>query len=348
MNGENVVGAIVGRNWGTIENCSNNGCKVNQISSNGSCFGGIVGANMKGASIKSCYNRGILNSLNDAGGIVGTNCGRIEDCFNYGNIVGTVQVGGIVAKQLADTTGNYTYYTKNCNNYGYVKGSYYVGGIVGYLETGEISRCRNNYIVESTGNDYATSTKYWSRTGGIVGYLKSGSGILECVNGENGSIKSAYGCVGGIAGFSNKNITSCYNLGEIKASDANGSTNVGGIVGKIDNGTVNYTYNMGKIDTVKGFIGGVAGQIASGTIKNSYNCGNITITAGTSYVAVENIGKANQYIGYILGYNNSGTCSTSVSNITTSTINGWTASDITSKLGSSFKKGTTYPVLSWE
>lgn len=95
-----------------------------------------------------------------------------------------------------------------------------------------------------------------------------------------------------------------------------------------------------------GYIGGITGQNYQSEVRNSYNAGNVTISNATKPSQI--IGVANQYIGYVTGWNNAGTCSNQVRNVTESTLKGWTASNITSNLGSSFKKGTDYPILNWE
>ena len=76
-------GAIVGDNYGRIENCRNY-ADVTAYSNN---IGGIAGRNLKGGFISGCYNEGnILCGYQYAGGISGTDQGTVENCVNVGNV----------------------------------------------------------------------------------------------------------------------------------------------------------------------------------------------------------------------------------------------------------------------
>ena len=103
--GAQRVGAIVGDNMGLIENCINRafvGCSMYHC-------GGIVGANSRNTKrvqtsvIRHCVNYGDIDAGLEwangmvAGGIAGTNYGRIEECVNMGNLhVTNSAVGGLV------------------------------------------------------------------------------------------------------------------------------------------------------------------------------------------------------------------------------------------------------------
>lgn len=73
------VGALVGRNNGTIRRCWNMATlEVNAIH-----VGGLVGQNSE--TIEDCYNAGpILKAIDYIGGLVGTNTGKVEYCYNIG------------------------------------------------------------------------------------------------------------------------------------------------------------------------------------------------------------------------------------------------------------------------
>lgn len=350
VTGISVVGSVVGRNWGRVENCQNKNCYIMtpetvNTTDTGS-IGGVVGANVKSGTTSNCSNYAKIMAKNaqyQVGGILGCNAGMVESCSNYGEVEAFKGIGGITGIQYSaeDST---TIKTEKCFNYGKVKGECYIGGIIGHVEAGKITKCKNNARIESTGNDYAEIGKYWSRTGGIAGFMENGS-LTQCCNGKKGSVISQYGCVGGIVGLSYASILECYNLADITGIHEERSTNVGGIVGRIDNGTVNYTYNMGNINTNKGYVGGVAGQNNAGTIGNSYNTGNITIA--TSIKPSADIGNSDKYIGNVIGYN-IGMCLPSAVYTTETTMNNWKIQEIQTKLGNNFKKGDSYPILDWE
>ena len=111
-----VIGGIVGENYGHIERCYSS---VN-ITGKGS-LGGIVGRNTLG-SIRDCYNTGdIVNSSSygedGAGGIVGNNYSGIMNCYNTGKITqaegGLACVGGIAGLEsgIANAISNCYYLT---------------------------------------------------------------------------------------------------------------------------------------------------------------------------------------------------------------------------------------------
>ena len=174
-----IVGGIVGRNSGIIENCENR-----EYLAIGSAGGGIVGDNREGAIVKRCFNKNeMLLSDNTIGGIVGSNSGTVEECYNLGNILASTSYaryskGGVVGRNygtikkcynLATVIGN----SSNWNiggiagsneesgiiefsyNTGEIIGSSNVGGIVGN-NIGRIRYCYTININEITGTNTGT------------------------------------------------------------------------------------------------------------------------------------------------------------------------------------------------
>ena len=174
-----IVGGIVGRNSGIIENCENR-----EYLAIGSAGGGIAGENREGAIVKRCFNKNeMLLSDNTIGGIVGSNSGTVEECYNLGNILASTSYaryskGGVVGRNygtikkcynLATVTGN----SSNWNiggiagsneesgiiefsyNTGEIIGSSNVGGIVGN-NIGRIRYCYTININEITGTNTGT------------------------------------------------------------------------------------------------------------------------------------------------------------------------------------------------
>lgn len=239
-----AVAGIVGRSEGTIEKCINN-VEVNSMSNNA---GGIVGNNL--GIIKDCVNKAniygaiisggiasynqrentlvttsnirygeVINCTNEgkitadgyiAGGIVGTNSEKIENCKNIGSVTSKAQIdtsktgkgtGGIVG----ETTANIV----NCSNKGTIKSDWgWVGGIAGHAgENVKIEKCYN-YVGTVETLTYAA--------GGIVGRIESGS-IENSYNIllGNSYIRTGGGNAGGIAGtcFTNLVVKNCYNIG---------------------------------------------------------------------------------------------------------------------------------------
>ena len=105
--------------------------------------------------------------------------GTIENCYNKGDITGTLYTGGIAAGGVNKTT-----IVINCYNEGDISGISSVGGILG-INGENIENCYNLGNVKASGNSYG---------GGIVG---SNSKIVNhCYN--KGNISGNY--VGGIEG----------------------------------------------------------------------------------------------------------------------------------------------------
>ena len=211
--------------------------------------GGIVGGSSLG-SISGCVFDGRVSGSNDVGGITGSNSGPIENCINYGTIVGVSNstfsaVGGITGD--ANSTSGSGYFSRsqisNCMNYGSVSGNTNIGGIVGRHYTGNVVDCINYGVL--------TGTQY---IGGITGYSTS-----ALYRGANLGLISGNNDVGGIAGFSNDSISNCYNTALIE-----GNNNVGGIVGSSNALTMINCYNIGNVKPQAmpsgGYLGAIAGS----------------------------------------------------------------------------------------
>jgi len=128
--------ALVGQNEGLVENCRNY-ADVTCISTNPA---GIVGENRKG-TVKNCYNEGhIISGYNCAGGIVGSNAGKIIACVNAGDVEVkyTSSFQPATAKTYRNAGGISGESTgavyEDCINFGNVYAqSYAAGGISGTL-----------------------------------------------------------------------------------------------------------------------------------------------------------------------------------------------------------------------
>ena len=121
------------------------------------CVGGITG--ITNGNIIRCTNYSSVSSYSAnveewaIGGISGGSysLGKIEQCINYGTIVGLKYIGGIVGVNWC--------YTLNCYNVGTVKSNntqncIYIAGIVGYqnLENGRLENCYNIGKIEGNSN----------------------------------------------------------------------------------------------------------------------------------------------------------------------------------------------------
>ena len=259
VSGDATVGGIAGQNNGNVINCAFSGSYV----------GGVVGYN-DGGRVENCYNIGEVSGNSYVGGVVGYSSGGISasasvtNCYNTGTVTGTDDyVGGVVG-------GNDSGTVKNCYNTGSVKGSGdRVGGVVGYNDEGRVENCYNTGAVNSSGN----------YVGGVVG--ENPSGRVE--NSYNTGAVSGGEDVGGVVGqnYSSSTVKNCYNTGTVTGP----STNVGGVVGD-NRGPVENCYNTGNVSG--NVSGGVVGQ-NHGSVTNCYNIGTVTGT--------------DDYVGGVVGYN---------------------------------------------
>lgn len=251
-------GSCVGYNSGTIKNCTNNGTITGFIG--GAVHGGICGENY--GTVTQCINNGLISTDyngsggNQAGGIVGVNYAIVSSSINYGAVwCGAAHVGGIVGYNCDEI--------KDCENYGVIGSSHnQVGGIAG-----------NN----NAWQDYVPQIKSCTNYGTVV--------ITHTK-----AVANAGNNIGGIAGASTGKgvlIENCSNQGTVE-----GSSYVGGIVGKLDGSTVENCPNFGEV-TGDQYIGGIIGSMFSTTVTNTVkeciNKGQVQSSTSNDGIAIGGI-----------------------------------------------------------
>lgn len=174
--------------------------------------------------------------------LFGVLCGS---CRNLGVIDAAIEStnpGGIIAGYVGIKTPTSALLTgeiDNCYTSGSVSGTDAVGGIAGNIGkpyTNNISAVRNCY---STASVTARNTSGNSRCGGIAGIVWD-KGVVDNCYATGTILSSRYGA-GGIAGWSNSNLTGCLSLNkEIK------------------------NLSTGNIGRISAFMGQVSGVIAQG------------------------------------------------------------------------------------
>ena len=157
--GRSMVGALVGRNAGTV---SNSGATGVQITANGSYIGGLLGYLDTVGKAEMCYSTGAVGTSTTygsyTGGLIGESYGTITKCYSTANVYGNQYTGGLLGTKFnllvseCFATGNVT-----------AVGSY-TGGLVGYHAGGETHFCY------STGRVTSTNT---SNIGGLFGASNS-------------------------------------------------------------------------------------------------------------------------------------------------------------------------------
>lgn len=207
-----------------IEGCINSAAVANTGKpssysySTGGIAGGLSESSSGNSSIIRCGNTGDISStLKRTGGIVGSLGGKVEDCFNTGNVTGTYGVGGI-----AGDSGGASSSVSDCYNIGTVTGNEPsasfsdtnakgVGGVIGGVSsTGNAASVKNCY---NAGDVVLSTSDETVLAGGVVG---------------NSSAKSYSGAVtSGLVTAQN-----CYYLASAAAQGDGYDASAGGIAAK--------------------------------------------------------------------------------------------------------------------
>lgn len=189
------------------------------------------------------------------GGIVGSNYGTIKNCTFSGTVSGKRIIGGIAA--FNKNTG----IIRKCYVLGSISGSYYTGGVTG-INHGIITGCKN---IAGINDD-----SEW-----VASEDEMNSDIISSFTGSDNSSSIRSGVdTGGIAGYSDGIIASCYNIANVGYEHV--GYNIGGIVGR-QAGIVSSSDNSGTVSGRKD-VGGIVGQlepyievIEAETIRSSVN-----------------------------------------------------------------------------
>lgn len=201
---------------------------------------GLFGVLQEKGVIKDLNVKGKIAASGEAdtlGGIVGNNCGIIQNSTFAGYIKGESNSGGITG--INGTGGE----IRNCRFYGDVMGEHSTGGIVGWNK-GTIFGCVNEGDINISGED--------------IEYEMPELSLGTLVNLNSTENMAAYTDTGGIAGFSEGKIYYCINEGTVGYQHV--GYNVGGIAGRTKQGYIQNCTNEGTILGRKD-VGGITGQI---------------------------------------------------------------------------------------
>ncbi len=209
-------------------------------------FGRIYNATIKNLTLKGELKVAKI----DSGAVIGSAKGTstIENVINYVNAsstIGSNSLSGIIGISSGEVT------IKNCINYGNITNSNNAGGLVGIVTN--ISNTR----IENSSNYGTITNNLGKHAGGLIGR-------------DDGS-------------ESHTTIKNSYNKGDVKGSNPNTTTLIGGLMGfvhgKIE---IENSYNTGNIkssakEDIIQYTGGLIGVSGPYTkIINSYNNGNVT------------------------------------------------------------------------
>ena len=150
---DDYSGGLVGRNYGTVEDC------ISEVSINGgSRVGGLVGySTSDGAILRSCA-KGIVSASDRAGGLVGSNVGSITDCYSTASVEGTSKVGGLAGETSVGTV-------TNCYSAATVTALLYYGVFYGDKVSGTTTGCFYDSTLNYSGSSPLVSVGRGSTAG---------------------------------------------------------------------------------------------------------------------------------------------------------------------------------------
>ena len=235
------TGSLVGKNGGTVYNCSSTGT----ITSTANTTGGLVGQNYpKPAKIQASYsNCSVYSDKDQTGGLVGLNQQKILDSYANGIIQGNTKVGGL-AGSLSYSNGYW--FTRNYSNstvaaIGSSVGVITGNGIADNTNYSNISKYEESVSVSSYTSNFSGWDFEGETTNGKYDLWKIGSDGYPTVY-DNGNIWTG-------ATNTNWSTASNWSGGEVPNNNSLSSRNIV----YIPSGLSNYP-SLGDNDNVSAFI----------------------------------------------------------------------------------------------
>jgi len=346
--GSECVGALVGKNEGSITDCNSIG-----IVRGGEFIGGLVGRNH--GVITACRTGVDTVAVAYTGGLVGVNYGTMTDCRTMGTIKGATYAGALGGMNYGTMTA--------CHTTGGVLGDLCLGGLVGFNQ-GEIGGCHSDATV--TGKTYDVgglaginsgritdchSTGWaWGgeRVGGLVGSVTTYATLTRCYStgGAAGRISS-----GGVVGTNYGTITQCYSTATVTGS----LSDLGGLAG-INGGWITDCYSTGWVWGGRR-AGGLVGTLEFGLITNCYCSGGATGYSDVGGLVGSSMGAIiasfwdTQASGLRTSAGGTGKTTAEMQNARIYLNAGWDFADETANGEEdiwTIDEGRNYPHLSWE
>lgn len=209
VTGLHGVGALVGANFGLIEDCSGS-VKVTGKNATGALVGGHAG------KVIGCSASGEVTGNDAIGGLIGDMRGFVARSHASTEVTGHNGVGGLVGLNTFSTL------VSSWSN-GRVKGNNNVGGLAGINTDAVVADSWSTARVEGTGTN----------AGGLVAFNSQSRIRNSYARGEVDGVTA----VGGLVGTNNGSIRASYATGRVE-----GQSKVGGLVGDNAGGTVAASY----------------------------------------------------------------------------------------------------------
>ena len=268
------VGAIAGRNRGTVENC-------------------------KAYNVVATYTINNASATHYLGGVIGTNSGTVSDCFatcqltvnstTFGDSTAYVYMGGFIGYNEGNISSSLVH--AEMASWANVDGHRYhsatnrtaVAGFVG-INKGLMEECGTLYTMHLTNTvgDYCTS-EHW-----LGGFVQQNYGEINR-SFAKGKIdeKTAYAAIGGFSQTNSSLIKDCYADCEIISTSNN--VNIGGFTHR-NSEVISSSYAIAKITA--GSVNRIGGFVAA----NETN-GTINACFAKSEIVYTNATNANAFVG---------------------------------------------------
>jgi filamentous hemagglutinin family protein len=281
--GAQYLGVLAGRNQGSISNVTVSGA-VRGGNSDYVTAGGLVGENSYvEAVIGQPSSSRISSSSADvavtaggrwstAGGLAGTNSGRIVSSSANGAVMGGIngRTGGLVGANYGALRDVFAVGPVGAGNGGVI------GGLAGYSWGGAIE------------NAWATGS-VTGGNGGTVGGLIGHNGSMLANVWASGDIQGVGAIAGGLIGDNWGTINHAWASGDVNIS-AGASGSAGGLIG-FNSGVLTDVYATGDVVAGAGAVaGGLVGANLSASITDAWASGNVT-------------GGVDSFVGGLVGYN---------------------------------------------
>jgi hypothetical protein len=315
--GCNSAGSLVGRNFGTVNNCYSTGSVTCDWDT-----GGLVGIN--GGTVSNSYYSGNVTCGASGGGLVGRNFhGSVSNSYyNYDEVLingeNVITIGALFDEDFDEWLANDKFLDVN-DRLSQEDGYYVVNNVTDFkqlLAFGQNATLKfrlksdldlagepNFYVPylagEFDGNGHKISDLSFNfgfaSDVGLFGYLAPG-GKVTATGVENVNITGADD-VGGLAGYNHGSVSNSYSTGSVS-----GEGYIGSLVGWNFEGDVSNSHATGSVAGEYG-VGGLVGSNYLGTVSNCYATGSASGSSG---------------IGGLVGSTHKGTVSDSFWDIETS------------------------------
>ncbi|MGN0961913.1 MAG: hypothetical protein ACI4PF_06940, partial [Christensenellales bacterium] len=287
----------------------NPGKKLDNVNRH-STFGGVVGINASEKGVDDEYSgvvdglsvRCFVYGINSVGGIVGTNYARVSNNIVIPNLIGIINVGGLIGSSM-DGLSSLT------SEFGNVANHYISANKVQFLDF------KDNYSY------FNTAIFGFTYVGGLIGYYSTNVNLLK--NAYNEITDLTFDSVisyNSVMSYYNREVSTAYNrnnMNNLYYGDiclgliSNGQQYVSNFIGYANNGLISSAYanaivvapskedvitnSDGKKETYRTYFGGIIGRADGLTvIFNTTALGTVYDANSTNNVYINNGG----FIGY--------------------------------------------------